>query len=88
MKTIHDLTERVRAEYLEMPGLQLTAEQVQRLCGIERMTCHLVLQELVTVNFLFVRPDGRYSRLSDGHLPRPTPARAAPRTAAPSIKAS
>jgi hypothetical protein len=26
--------ERLRAEYLEMPGLKLRIEQVQRLCGI------------------------------------------------------
>ena len=27
--------ERLRGEYLEMPGMKLTIEQVQRLCGIE-----------------------------------------------------
>ena len=26
---------RLRAEYLEMPGMRLTAQQVQRLCGVE-----------------------------------------------------
>jgi hypothetical protein len=29
------VSERLRAEYLEMPGLKLRIEQVQRLCGIE-----------------------------------------------------
>jgi hypothetical protein len=37
------LLERIRAEYLEMPGLCLTSEQVQRLCGLERKLCQLVL---------------------------------------------
>ena len=37
------LLERVRAEYLEMPGLRLTLKQVQRLCGIERTVCQMVL---------------------------------------------
>ncbi len=31
--------ERIRAEYLEMPGLKLTADQLQRLCGIEQTIC-------------------------------------------------
>ena len=29
------LLTRIRAEYLEMPGLRLTSEQAQRLCGAE-----------------------------------------------------
>ena len=41
------LLERIRAEYLEMPGLCLTSEQVQRLCGVERTICQLVLDSLV-----------------------------------------
>lgn len=33
----HDtLLNRIRAEYLEMPGLCLKLEQAQRLCGVER----------------------------------------------------
>ena len=30
---LHELN-RLRAEYLEMPGLRLKREQVQRLCGL------------------------------------------------------
>ena len=30
---------RIRAEFLEMPGLGLTLEQAQRLCGVERTLC-------------------------------------------------
>jgi len=37
------LINRIRAEYLEMPGLRLTFEQMQRLCGIERTVCQMVL---------------------------------------------
>src|SRR5262245_21451416 len=44
----HDiLLKRIRAEYLEMPGLRLTLEQAQRLCGVERTLCKAVLDELV-----------------------------------------
>lgn len=39
--------ERLRAEHLEMPGMKLRIEQVQRLCGIEPQMCRLVLEALV-----------------------------------------
>jgi hypothetical protein len=39
MRTIEDVLNRLRAEFLEMPGLRLKSEQVQRLCGVERMIC-------------------------------------------------
>jgi hypothetical protein len=63
--------ERLRAEYLEMPGMKLRAEQVQRLCGIERTMCTLVLDALVKTNFLSLKSDGTYVRLTDGSSPRP-----------------
>jgi len=67
--------ERVRAEYLEMPGLQLTLGQVHRLCGIERGLCEEVLGALVDEHFLYMKTDGRYARFtSDG--PRARPAKA------------
>lgn len=76
MNTIHDVTERVRAEYLEMPGLRLTVEQVQRLCGIERTICELVLDSLVKTSFLCVKADGHYARVTEGGVGRPLPAKA------------
>ncbi len=60
--------ERVRAEYLEMPGLGLTADQVQRLCGLEDAACRSVLDSLVDAKFLHVGPRGIYTRLTDGDL--------------------
>jgi hypothetical protein len=62
MTPSEDLLQRVRAEYLEMPGLLLTAAQVQRLCGIEPTMCQLVLNSLVTAKFLRLKSDGRYAR--------------------------
>ena len=75
MRTINIVTSRIRAEYLEMPGLRLTPEQVQRLCGIERMICQLVLNELVDAKFLCVKVDGRYARLTEGRELSHEPAR-------------
>jgi hypothetical protein len=68
MTPSEDLLQRVRAEYLEMPGLLLTAAQVQRLCGIEATMCQLVLKSLVTAKFLRVKSDGRYARWIWGHV--------------------
>jgi hypothetical protein len=56
---------RIRAEYLEMPGLRLKLEQIQRLCGVDRSVCQMVLDSLVDAKFLGVSPDGHYARLTD-----------------------
>jgi hypothetical protein len=64
------ILERLRAEYLEMPGMRLNLEQVQRLCGIERSMCKVALDALVETKFLCVRPDGSYVRLADASVPR------------------
>jgi len=42
----------VRAEYLEMPGLQLTARQAQRLWQFDPGICHTVLRRLVDTGVL------------------------------------
>lgn len=58
--------QRLRAEYLEMPGLRLRATQVQRLCGIESNICNLLLEALVNERFLRINADGTYARASEG----------------------
>ena len=65
MKTFVDqrVLERLRAEYLEMPGMKLRIEQVQRLCGIDETTCKLVLDALVKASILCLKSDGTYARL-------------------------
>ncbi len=52
MNTIEDTIQRVRAEYVEMPGIQLKTEQLQRLFGIDRAMCQVVLDTLVDAQFL------------------------------------
>ncbi len=42
----------VQAEYLEMPGLQLTKAQVRRLWGLDEDVCDEVLTQLVATHFL------------------------------------
>ena len=60
---VQDVLTRLRAEFLEMPGLRLKSEQVQRLCGVERTLCQMMLAALVNEGFLCVGSDGRYARL-------------------------
>lgn len=59
-----------------MPGLRLTAGQVERLCGVERGLCASVLETLVNEKFLCANTDGTFARLTDGGLARPLPAKA------------
>jgi hypothetical protein len=70
VRSIESVVRRVRAEYLEMPGLRLTVGQVQRLCGIEPVLCRAVLASLVESKFLGVNPDGTYGRLAAGETAR------------------
>jgi hypothetical protein len=68
--------ERIRAEYLEMPGLCLTLEQMLRLSGVERTVCQMVLDSLVDAKFLNLKPNGGYARLTDEAIHRSRAAKA------------
>ncbi len=70
------ILQRIRAEYLEMPGLTLRAEQVQRLCGVDRTVCDAALETLVESGFLSMRPDGAYGRFKSPDIARARPAKA------------
>ena len=52
----------VRGEYLEIPGLQLTRPQVQRMWGLGEAACLAVLNALVEERFLWLTAKGRYAR--------------------------
>ena len=56
---------RIRGEYLEMPGLRLTMAQAQRLWGLDRGTCELLLDSLVSTRFLSQTRDGSFVRRSE-----------------------
>jgi hypothetical protein len=73
---IDRLRDRIRGEYLEMPGLHLTMEQMQRLCTIERSVCQIVLDALVDEKFLCVTSSGAYARATEGTIVRPRAAKA------------
>src|SRR5690349_19358197 len=49
---LHGLVHRVRSEFNEMPGLQLTLPQAARLWGLDHEASRLVIQALVEGSFL------------------------------------
>ena len=51
---------RVRGEFLEMPGLRLRIEQAQRLWGLDRPTCEELLSWLVDAKSLSRRGNDVY----------------------------
>jgi hypothetical protein len=64
-KSVTERTERVRAEYLEMPGLTLTRWQMRRLWLLDASLCDAVVDALVASHFLRCRPNKTYARVSD-----------------------
>ena len=57
------LVDRVRGEFNEMPGLQLTIPQAARLLGIEPEACRRVIDQLVDSKFLRKTPAGTIVRV-------------------------
>jgi hypothetical protein len=73
---MHRMIERLRAEFLEMPGLRLTPAQVGRLCGVDPSICQAGLDALVEAKFLRISTDGTYVRATEGAMAHPHPAKA------------
>jgi hypothetical protein len=59
---MNDLVSRIRAEFLEMPGLRLTLTQASRLWGLEERVCRTAIESLVGTSFLRWTPTGRVAR--------------------------
>jgi hypothetical protein len=74
MRTIEEVLQRLRAEFLGTPGLRLKSEQVQRLCGVEETISQMMLEVLVGEGFLSVTLDGYYAHLTTDHHPHPAKA--------------
>ena len=55
-------TQIIRGEFLEIPGLRLTSDQIQRLWGLHRDVCAAVLEDLLHQHFLQLTADGHYVR--------------------------
>jgi hypothetical protein len=58
-----NLLNRVRSEFIEMPGLRLRIDQAQRLWNLDRAVCESVLRSLVDAQFLGQTEGQLYGRI-------------------------
>lgn len=58
-----DIVARVRSEFIEMPGLQLTVAEASRLWGLEQPACRDLIDALVATAFLRWTPRGTVVRI-------------------------
>jgi hypothetical protein len=63
VRATEEVLRRVQGEFLEMPGLRLTAAQAQRLWGLDAASCSALLGALVDARFLSRTRDGAFMRL-------------------------
>jgi hypothetical protein len=75
VRTTDEVLRRVQGEFLEMPGLRLTAPQARRLWGLDAASCEALLSALVDAKFLFQTRDGAFMRVDSA-----SPAKAALRS--------
>jgi len=59
------IANRVRGEFLEMPGLQLTMAQAARLWGMDQAACRAVIDSLIEAAFLRWTPAGTIVRVDN-----------------------
>ena len=59
---VASLVARIESEYREMPGLQLTARQMQRMWCLDGPTCEVVIGRLVAHRFVVKTRGGAYAR--------------------------
>ncbi|HEY7290954.1 MAG TPA: hypothetical protein VH583_14040 [Vicinamibacterales bacterium] len=61
--SIGPLVHHIRAEYLESPGLRLTANQIQRMWRLDATQCESVLAALIDSRFLRRTSEGEFVRI-------------------------
>jgi hypothetical protein len=62
---MNELVGRIRAEFLEMPGLRLTVAQASRLWGLDEHACRYVIDVLVGASFLRWTSGGMLARVGE-----------------------
>ena len=66
--TLGELLFLIRAEFIEIPSLQLTQGQIEHLWGIDAAVAGAILNSLVEAHFLTKTPAGTYTRTAYGSL--------------------
>ena len=64
-ESFNEALRRARSEFLEMPGLKLTAAQAARLLSVDETLCGRVLSTLVESRFLAETSNSSFVRASD-----------------------
>jgi hypothetical protein len=64
--SIYDRLRLIQAEYLEVPDLHLTRQQVEGRWSLDTLTSQALLDALVDARFLRRTRDGRYTRIGGG----------------------
>ncbi len=72
---INEVIQRIQGEFIEMPGLCLTAPQAQRLWGLDRDVCEALLGALVDAKFLSRTREGAFVKLDGAVRSRGTTTR-------------
>ena len=62
--TLLKLTQRIREEFEESPGLRVTIDEGARFWGLDEHICEQVLSELLADGFLARGSDHRYRQAS------------------------
>ena len=63
-RALIQLTQRIREEFEESPGLRVTIDEGARFWGLDDDVCELVLAELLEDGFLSRGSDQRYRQAS------------------------
>ena len=59
---VESLVARIESEYREMPGLQLTEQQMQRMWSIDGAICRVVITVLVEYGIVVKTHGNAYAR--------------------------
>lgn len=66
---LHKLTQRIREEFEEAPGLRVTVREASRFWDLDEMTCRQILARLRAAGFLTVDSDSRYRQVAVRDVP-------------------
>lgn len=67
MSSVTTLIERIRSEYLALPGLKLSEAQARRLWPASAEALHSAIDALITEGFLRCLPSGTYIAVPRPH---------------------
>jgi len=62
VRSVESMINRVRREYVRMPRMRLTLEQIRQLCGIDAAACVAAVNALLDLKCLCASDDGTYAR--------------------------